>query len=40
MGNVSQLITIDKRFLTDKVATLDSPTMAEVDEGLRLVLAI
>ncbi len=38
--NVSQLITIDKRFLADKVKALDSPTMAEVDEGLRLVLAI
>ena len=38
--NVSQLITIDKRFLADKVKTLNSPTMAEVDEGLRLILAI
>ena len=38
--NVSQLITIDKQFLADKVKMLDSPTMAEVDEGLRLVLAI
>jgi mRNA interferase MazF len=38
--NVSQLITIDKQFLADKVKTLDSPTMAEVDQGLRLILAI
>jgi mRNA interferase MazF len=38
--NVSQLITLDKRFLADKVKALDSPTMVEVDEGLRLVLAI
>ena len=38
--NISQLITIDKRFLTGKVTALDTPTMAEVDEGLRLVLAI
>ena len=38
--NISQLITIDKRFLTGKVTTLDAPTMAEVDEGLRLVLSI
>lgn len=38
--NVSQLITIDKQFLAGKVKTLDSPTMVEVHEGLRLVLAI
>jgi len=38
--NVSQLITIDRRSLTEKVKTLDSSTMLEVDKGLRLVLNI
>lgn len=38
--NVSQLITIDKRLLAGKIQTLDSPTMAEIDSGIRLVLAV
>jgi len=38
--NVSQLLTVDKRLLSEKVRALDSATMAEVDDGLRLVLAI
>ncbi len=38
--NVSQLLTVDKRLLTAKVRALDSASMAEVDDGLRLVLAI
>jgi len=38
--NVSQLLTVDKRLLTEKVRALDSASMAEVDDGLRLVLAI
>ena len=38
--NVSQVITVDKQCLTEKVIKLESPTMAEVDNGLRLVLAV
>ena len=38
--NVSQLITIDKRFLTERVKALDQQTLAEVDNGLRLVLDV
>ena len=38
--NVSQLLTVDKRLLSEKVRALDSATMAEVDDGLRLILAI
>ena len=38
--NVSQLLTVDKRLLSERVRALDSATMAEVDDGLRLVLAI
>ncbi len=36
--NVSQILTIDKGFLTEKVSTLKSETMGKVNEGLRLVL--
>lgn len=36
--NVSQLITVDKRFLSKKVKTLDQKIMNRIDEGIRLVL--
>lgn len=35
--NVSQLITVDKRFLTDKVSRLPPARLREVEAGLRLV---
>ena len=38
--NVSQLITIDKRFLTGKVSKLTSKLQSIMDEGLRLVLSV
>ncbi len=38
--NVSQLLTVDKRLLIQKVGALDLSFMNEVDNGLRLVLAI
>lgn len=38
--NVSRLLTIDKRFLTEKVKTLSRPAMQQVEDGLRLVLAL
>lgn len=38
--NVSQVITVDKRFLTARVKSLDVHAMSLVDEGLRLVLAL
>ena len=36
--NVSQLITADRRFLTEKLRRLPKTMMDQVDEGLRLVL--
>ncbi len=36
--NVSQLITVDKHFLAEKIKTLDRRSMNQVDEGIRLVL--
>ena len=38
--NVSQLATLDRRILTERVASLSKETMARVDAGVRLVLAV
>jgi mRNA interferase MazF len=38
--NVSQIVTLDRSFLTDRVARLTPGRLAELDEGLRLVLAL
>ena len=38
--NVTQLLTVDKQLLTEKVRTLDTVMLAEVNDGLRLVLDI
>jgi mRNA interferase MazF len=38
--NVSQLATLDKRILVERVSSLSRETMARVDAGLRLVLSV
>ncbi len=38
--NVSQIITIDKSFLVEKVHRLSSKIMATVEDGVRLVLKL
>jgi len=38
--NVSQIITIDKSFLTERIGRVPSNLMASVDVGLRLVLSL
>ena len=38
VANVSQLITIDKDFLTERVGALTRDLLEQVDDGLRLVL--
>jgi len=38
--NVSQLITLDKSYLTEKVSGLKPEFQAALDEGLRLVLSV
>jgi len=38
--NVSQLITVDKSFLTEKVHTLSNKSIEQIDEGIRLVLKL
>ena len=38
--NVSQLITVDKSFLVEKVHTLPNTIINSIDEGIRLVLKL
>ena len=38
--NVSQVVTIDRRLLTDPVGSVPSALMAAVDAGLRLSLSL
>ncbi len=38
--NVSQLLTVDKRRLTERVVTLSPQIMGRVDEGVKLVLGL
>jgi mRNA interferase MazF len=38
--NVSQLITLDKRFLTERAARLAPAALRNVEAGLRLALAL
>jgi mRNA interferase MazF len=38
--NVSQILTIDKKLLTNRVRSLPAASMARVDDGLRLVLGL
>jgi len=38
--NVSQIVTLDKTFLSELVGRLQPAKLREVDEGVRLVLAL
>ena len=38
--NVSQLVTVDKSFLTEYIGTLEEDTMQKVAAGLRLVMVL
>ena len=38
--NVSQIVTIDRRFLTDHVGAISGSLMNTVEEGIRLVLEL
>jgi mRNA interferase MazF len=38
--NISQIITIDKSFLTEKVHVISNKIMATVEEGMKLVLRL
>ena len=38
--NVSQILTVDKSFLTEQVSVLEADVMSSVDAGLRLVFGL
>ncbi|WP_071590775.1 type II toxin-antitoxin system PemK/MazF family toxin [Synechococcus sp. PCC 7336] len=38
VANVSQIFTVDKTFLTERISSLPDYSQEEVDEGLRVVL--
>ena len=38
--NVSQLSTLDRRFLLDRIGSLPAPVLREVEDGLKLVLGL
>ena len=37
--NISQIVTLDKSFLRERVGKLQDPKLREVEEGVRLILA-
>lgn len=40
VANVSQIFTLDKAFLTERIGSLPVSLQEEVDEGLRIVLCL
>jgi len=40
MINISQVITIDRSFLTEQISALSVPLATRMDEGLRLVIGL
>ena len=38
--NVSQVLTVDKSFLTERIGRVAHAQLAEIDEGLRLVFSL
>ena len=40
VANVSQIITLDRTFLTEKCGRMPSRIMKDVDDGIRLVLSL
>ncbi len=40
VANVSQIITVDKAFLTERIGKLTAKQIHQMEEGLRLVLSL
>ena len=40
VANVSQIVTIDKSFLTEKISQLSSSVLSKVENGLKTVLSL
>jgi mRNA interferase MazF len=40
VANISQIVTIDKSYLREKVSRLPQAVLAEISEGIKMVLAL
>ncbi|KPA11735.1 mRNA interferase MazF2 [Candidatus Magnetomorum sp. HK-1] len=40
VANISQIITVDKDYFTEKVGTLKNNLLKQVEEGIRLILCL
>jgi mRNA interferase MazF len=40
VANISQILTLDKQFLSEQIGLLDTLTVQQIDEGLALVLGL
>jgi mRNA interferase MazF len=40
VANVSQILTLDKQFLSEQAGQLDALTMQQIEEGLELILGL
>ena len=40
VANISQVVTVDKTMLTEKLGELSLPLMRQIEAGLRLILAL
>ena len=40
VANISQVITLDRRFLTERVGRIDTRILERVESGLKLVLGL
>jgi len=40
VANVSQVVTLDKSFLVERVRTVGREYMSQIEDGLRLILAL
>lgn len=40
VANISQIVSLDKRFLTEQIGTLSDTIISRIDQGLKLVLSL
>jgi len=40
VANMSQIVTVDKSFLTERISTLPANLIEQIEKGLRLVLCL
>lgn len=40
VANISQIVTIDKHFLTEKIGVLSDKLLKQIEDGVRLILCL